>query len=110
MPPTSREHRRDSSAMYIAKSSGCLGVQWWAGAAVPGGCCYLFQSICGSCPGETVNTERCDLVTVVNCKILQIKAHLAAQGWQIFASVVGAFAVCIQLRVGGGRGRGRIVP
>lgn len=53
--PSLREHQCDSSAMDVAKSSGC--VQWWGRAAVPGGCCYLFQSICAGCPGETVNTE-----------------------------------------------------
>lgn len=55
--PSLREHQCDSPAMDGAESSGCVGVQRWAGAAVPGGCCYLFQSICGGCPGETVNTE-----------------------------------------------------
>lgn len=55
--PSLRGHQAESSATAVAESNGCVGVQRWAGAAVPGGCRYLFRSICGGCPGETVNTE-----------------------------------------------------
>lgn len=45
--PSLREHQCDSSAVDVAESSECVGVQRWAGAAVPGGCCYLFQAVLG---------------------------------------------------------------
>ena len=39
-------------------AGGGVGVWGWAWVALPGGQhCYLFQSISGGCPGETVDTK-----------------------------------------------------
>lgn len=49
-----------------------------------------------------------DLVTVVNCKILQIRAHLAAQGWQIIR--IGCGCICSVHTAAGGWREGEDSP